>query len=269
MDWWNFVWFGQILEALKLIVLIDVGDGCWRPNVSLTSHNATSKIGHQHRIMTYVVMCTMIFTADLNVTNMWKISPTYMFCHQHWVTNITMSPKSLSPFFGATWRSKNDFQNIKFCRLVKQDSSYKTGSLGLLFWLCLCNISYVHWHHTTSYYQIDIQIHTGKFILIRIMIVIYKFHFGSFILIVLLSIVSGSGSYGKKNSKIQIEIFIQKCKNLIGISKIHFLNMAIFLIFCMTWLNGSGYSEAPPVFLIGQFETVHDFIWWPISLHAW
>ena len=46
---------------------IDVGDGCWRPNVLVTS-----------------LTCWMI------------LPPTYQISHHHKVTNVTMSPTSLS-----------------------------------------------------------------------------------------------------------------------------------------------------------------------------
>ena len=73
---------------------IDVGDGCWRPNVlvpSLRCWWSIQDVGDRH-----IEKTTNI---TKKVANIMILSPTSEISHHHKVTNITMSPTSLSPFF--------------------------------------------------------------------------------------------------------------------------------------------------------------------------
>ena len=74
----------------------------------------------------------------------WK--GTFVSGHSRW----------LSPRFYFTWTTlERLFQTYYQCT-------------GLAHLDCYIDFAYVHWHHTTSYYEIDLWIRTGKFIVIRI-----------------------------------------------------------------------------------------------------
>ena len=59
---------------------IDDGDGCWRPNVLVTS-----------------LRCWWPIQYIVKVTNIMILPPTSQISHRHKITNITISPTSLSP----------------------------------------------------------------------------------------------------------------------------------------------------------------------------
>ena len=69
------------------MVYINVGDGCWRPNVLVSSLRCWWPIQ-------YIMKITII---TKQVANIMILPPTSENSHHHKVTNITMSPTSLSP----------------------------------------------------------------------------------------------------------------------------------------------------------------------------
>ena len=66
---------------------IDVGDGCWRPKVLVTSLRCWWP--------TYNI--EKVTNITKNVANIMILPPTSQISHHHKVTNITRSPTSLSP----------------------------------------------------------------------------------------------------------------------------------------------------------------------------
>ena len=84
---------------------IDVGDGCWRPNVLVTSLRCwwpIQDVGDRFRMLVTDLMHWENHQHNEKVTNIIVLPPTSEISHHHKVIKITMSPTSLSPHTVAT-----------------------------------------------------------------------------------------------------------------------------------------------------------------------
>ena len=131
-----------------MIGYADVGDGCWRPNVLLTSFGCcwqvtsqTSRVRLQHQISVINIKFwhNMMLVTDWDVTIMQKRSPKYFF-----VTNILKWSPSLS-------HQHNDVTNITVT-IYHIGRSYLTNIkeltliVELIWWSCefICGQSFLN-----------------------------------------------------------------------------------------------------------------------------